>query len=64
MSKWAVLKNALLGLKNDAKDQKASIHRHTGFEMLNKRVSQWEPRPLVVFVSHDENQNYAKEVAV
>ena len=51
MSKWAVLRNALLGRQNDADDKKASIHRHAGFEMLNKRISEWQPAPLVILVS-------------
>jgi hypothetical protein len=49
--KWAVLRNAFLGRANNADDNKSSIHRHSGFEMLEKTVSPWIAIPVVVSIS-------------
>jgi hypothetical protein len=64
ISKWKVLRNALLGRANDVDDQKASIHRHAGFTMLEKKISEWEPPPLTIFVSADKTKALNRAVSV
>jgi hypothetical protein len=49
--KWAVLRNALLGRANSNSESKSSIHRHSGFEMLEKSAGPWVATPVIVSIS-------------